>query len=100
MTEPRMIPEIPLVLAPATPEARAAIGYKWAAPEIGKRSKIGGRPLWLQKPQCPDCSCRRSMTFYGQLDSIGDDINLADCGLIYVFVCFDCFETRSLLQSC
>jgi hypothetical protein len=24
---------------------------------------------------------------------------LADCGMIYVFVCFDCFETKSILQS-
>jgi hypothetical protein len=39
------------------------------------------------------------MTFYGQLDSINDDIALGDCGMIYVFVCFDCFETKSLLQS-
>jgi uncharacterized protein YwqG len=100
MTDPRTIPEIPLVLAPETPEARAAVGYKWAEPEIGKRSKIGGKPLWLQKPQVPECSCRKPMTFYGQLDSVGSDFDLADCGLIYVFVCFDCFETKSLLQSC
>ena len=39
------------------------------------------------------------MTFYAQLDSINDEYNLADVGLIYVFVCFDCFETRSVLQS-
>ena len=99
MTDSRTIPEIPLVLAPATPEARAAIGFEWAGPEIGKRSKIGGVPTWAQKPQVPECSCRKPMTFYGQLDSVGDEINLADCGLIYVFVCFDCFETKSLLQS-
>jgi len=99
MSDPRTIPEIPLVLAPETPEARAAIGFKWAEPEIGKRSRIGGAPVWIQKPQVPECSCRKPMTFYGQLDSIGDSVNLADCGLIYVFVCFDCFETRSLLHS-
>ncbi len=39
------------------------------------------------------------MTFYGQLDSVGDDICLADVGIVYVFVCFDCYETKSLLQS-
>jgi hypothetical protein len=39
------------------------------------------------------------MTFYGQLDSIGDRFNLADCGMIYVFVCFDCFETQSVLET-
>jgi len=39
------------------------------------------------------------MTFYGQLDSVGDAVCLADCGMIYVFVCFDCYETKSVLQS-
>ena len=39
------------------------------------------------------------MTFYGQLDSINDEICLADCGMIYVFVCFDCFETKSIFQT-
>ncbi len=39
------------------------------------------------------------MTFYGQLDSVGDTICLADVGMIYIFVCFDCFTTRSVLQS-
>jgi hypothetical protein len=32
------------------------------------------------------------MTFYGQLDSISDEFILADCGLVYIFVCFDCFS--------
>ena len=39
------------------------------------------------------------MTFYGQLDSINDDFCLADCGLIYVFVCLDCNTVHSLIQS-
>ena len=39
------------------------------------------------------------MSFYGQLDSIGDSYDLADCGIILVFVCFDCFETRSILHA-
>jgi hypothetical protein len=39
------------------------------------------------------------MQFYGQLDSIGDRFNLADCGIIYVFVCSDCWTTSSVLQS-
>ncbi len=28
-----------------------------------------------------------------------DAVCLADCGMIYVFVCFDCYETKSVLQS-
>ena len=39
------------------------------------------------------------MTFYGQLDSINDDICIADCGMIYVFICFDCFKAISIVQS-
>ena len=39
------------------------------------------------------------MTFYGQLDSINDDIVLADAGLVYVFVCFNDFEARAIVQS-
>jgi hypothetical protein len=39
------------------------------------------------------------MTFYGQLDSVGDGNVVADVGMVYVFVCFDCFTTKSVLQS-
>ena len=39
------------------------------------------------------------MTFYAQLDGIGDEFALADCGLIYVFVCFNDFEVKAILQS-
>jgi len=30
------------------------------------------------------------MTFYGQLDSIGDEYIIADDGMVYVCVCFNC----------
>lgn len=93
------IPEIRLVPQAETPEARRALGFEWN--EIcGTRHKLGGTPDWIQQPNVPDCpGCRQSMVFYGQLDSIGDDVNLADCGMIYVFVCFDCFHCASVLQS-
>jgi hypothetical protein len=99
MNMPLEIPEIPLHLAPHTPQAKDAIGFKWAGGEIGHRSKIGGKPDWIQGTPGPKCSCGELMTFYGQLDSIGDRFNLADCGMIYVFVCFDCFETQSVLET-
>ena len=92
------IPEIPLMPTPATEEARSAIGYQWAGPGPGGRHKLGGRPDWLQSDETPRCECGKAMTFYAQLDSIGDKFDLADAGIIYVFVCFDCFTTRSLLQ--
>jgi hypothetical protein len=88
-----------LALVPRSQEAKVAIGFKWAGPGVGDRSKIGGEPDWIQSPNLPTCSCGQEMTFYGQLDSVGDAICLADCGMIYVFVCFDCYETKSVLQS-
>src|SRR5262245_58796316 len=93
------IPEIPIELVPRTAEAKSAIGFKWAGEPIGRRSKLGGKPDWIQDAAVPRCSCGELMTFYAQLDSIGHEFNLADCGMIYVFVYFGCFETRSVLQS-
>ena len=94
------LPEIPLSLNPSTREARAAVGFRWAAVNVGRRHKLGGSPDWLQgadAPACPDC--KQVMTFYGQLDSVGDEVTLGDAGMIYVFVCFDCYTTTSVLQS-
>ena len=99
MTDAPKIPEIPLALSPASEAALNAIGFKWAGGNVGSRSKLGGEPDWLREPAVPACLCGKSMTFYGQLDSVGDSICLADCGMIYVFVCFDCFRTSSVLQS-
>ena len=93
------IPEIPLVLDPKTPEAKAIIGFEWNDTN-GRAQKIGGRPDWLQGEDTPECpSCFKKMTFYGQLDCLGDKVPLADCGRIFVFVCMDCYETKSVLQS-
>ncbi|HXH41565.1 MAG TPA: hypothetical protein VNN08_23255 [Thermoanaerobaculia bacterium] len=93
------IPEIRLRADPASDEARAAVGFKWND-EAGNRHKIGGAPEWIQTPDVPVCaSCSEPMSFYGQLDSVGDDFSLADCGMVYVFVCFSCFTTRAVLQS-
>jgi hypothetical protein len=100
MKEPRRFPEIPLTPSPTTAEGAAAVGFKWAGPTVGHRDKVGGGPDWLQGPDVPDCpECHEAMSFYGQLDSVGDSVALADVGMIYVFVCFDCFATRSILQS-
>jgi hypothetical protein len=100
MTNPRQIPEIPLSPEPQTPEAQEVIGFKWAAEGVGRRHKLGGVPDWLQAPDIPVCpECQVTMTFYGQLDSLGGSFCLADVGMIYVFVCFDCFTTKSVLQS-
>jgi hypothetical protein len=92
------IPSIPLVPAPESEDAKAAIGFKWAGDPIGKRHRIGGEPDWIQGEDVPSCACGENMTFYGQLDSVGDAVCMADCGMIYVFICFNCFETKSVFQ--
>lgn len=75
-------------------------GFKWAKPPAGERHRIGGQPDSIQAavhPRCPRCAAL--MTFYGQLDSLNDEIVLGDLGMIYVFVCFDCLEVTAVLQT-
>jgi uncharacterized protein YwqG len=91
------IPEIKLVPTPETEEGKSAVGYKYNK-EAGHRHKLGGRPDFIQEEEWPTC-CGNKMTFYAQIDSIGDNYDLADCGMIYVFVCFDCFNTKSILHA-
>lgn len=94
------IPQFKLTPVPQSKAAEVAQGFEWARDEIGTRHRLGGSPDWIQgdaTPVCPDCGGQ--MTFYGQLDSIGDSVNLADCGLVYVFVCFDDFIASAVLQS-
>jgi hypothetical protein len=84
----------------ASPEAEQLPGFEWAVAEAGRRHQLGGEPGWLQGDATPVCrECGESMTFYGQLDSINDDIVLADAGLVYVFVCFNAFQAQAIVQS-
>ncbi len=94
----RDIPPFRLVPEPLNEEAAELPPFKWAGKDMGRRHRLGGRPEFLQDDDVPTCSCGK-MTFYAQLDSINDEFILADCGMIYVFVCFECFETKSILQS-
>ena len=94
------IPKFKLVPEPADDDARALKPFQWTDPEIGTRHQLGGEPAFLQASDWPACpACSKPMSFYGQLDSINDDYVLADCGMIYVFVCFDDYEARAVLQS-
>jgi hypothetical protein len=95
----RDIPPFKLVPTPLNDEAAALPNFRWAGGDIGTRHRLGGKPDFIQSPCVPKCTCGKDMVFYGQLDSINDEFILADCGMIYVFVCFDCFETKSILQS-
>jgi hypothetical protein len=87
---PKRIPPFRLYAHPLTPDAEAVAGFQWASPEIGARHRIGGEPDAVPESAYPRCpSCGQAMTFYGQLDSIGDDVVLADAGVVHVFDCFD-----------
>ena len=99
-TKNKVLPEYKLDIIPTNENAKSMQGFKWADYDIGKRSKIGGCPDFIQGEDWPLCSCcGKRMSFYSQLDSIGDDLCIADCGMIYVFICFDCYETKSFVQS-
>jgi hypothetical protein len=93
------IPKIKLETKPETEEAKAVVGYKWND-VAGTRHFLGGEPDGLDKADYPTCDgCKMTMTFYGQLDSIGDKFDLADCMVIHNFVCFNCFTVKALLTQ-
>src|SRR5215469_13459716 len=81
----------------------------------GRRTKLGGEPDWDQYNEVPICDgCKESMTFVAQIDSVEHhwDSNphavtagsekqkwmFGDVGMIYVFFCFRCLETKSVFQ--
>ena len=83
--------------------------------DLGLRSKLGGDPEWDQGDETPNCSsCNAAMTFVGQIDSIEHDFPnnphavealsgeqhfmFGDVGMIYIFFCFQCSETKSVFQ--
>ncbi|MBR1911338.1 MAG: hypothetical protein IJ828_03160 [Treponema sp.] len=91
-----ILPCFNLILEPIDEKAKKLTPFRWASPEVGKRNKIGGLPTGIKENDYPICPCcGKKMTFYGQLDSINDDYIIADCGLIAVFICFDCNEVRT-----
>jgi hypothetical protein len=96
----KSIPAFKLVPEPVSQEARGlTLGFKWNEAHQ-PRHQLGGTPEHLKEADWPKCpsGCGK-MIFYGQLDSINDDIIIADLGMIQVFLCFDCFETKSIVQS-
>lgn len=81
----------------------------------GERTKLGGEPDWEQGDEHPECpGCFQAMSFVAQIDSIEhwsnlnphsrnplktkQDFMFGDVGMIYVFFCFDCLETKSVFQ--
>ena len=83
--------------------------------KLGVRSKLGGEPDWVQYPEVPKCrKCKQPMMFVAQIDSMEHDephnphaigassgrqhYMFGDVGMIYVFMCFGCMETKSVVQ--
>jgi hypothetical protein len=96
----RTLPEYRLRLEPTDETAKRGMGFPGVDPVLGQRHKIGGRPDFIQDEWVPPCrSCKKEMTFYGQLDSVGPEVCLADAGMIYVFFCFDCLKSTSFFQT-
>ena len=86
-----------------------------SASSHGQRTKLGGEPDWEQGDELPECpSCFQAMSFVAQIDSIEhwsksnphsrnpieakQDFMFGDVGMIYVFFCFDCLESKSVFQ--
>jgi len=75
---------------------------------LGKRSKLGGKPDWIQNDETPKCpKCKKPMTFICQIDSIGytgsakttGEYMFGDVGMLYNFFCFDCHKANILFQE-
>jgi hypothetical protein len=97
-----VIPPFRLTPEPLTDEAAALLNRpRFLDPSIGERHRLGGAPDFMQASEWPSCpSCGDAMTFYAQLDALpSGGFDLADAGLIHVFVCFDCFEVAASLDT-
>jgi hypothetical protein len=93
------IPKVKLVTQPETQEGKDIVGYKWNK-IAGTRHFLGGQPDGLNESEFPICEdCKKTMTFYAQVDSIGEKFDLADCMVIHNFVCFDCFTVKAVLTQ-
>lgn len=96
----KKIPSFKLELRPLSREAEDLPKFRWAAGDVGTRHRIGGDPEFIQNDEWPVCSeCGEKMSFFAQLDSLNDEFCLADCGMVYIFVCFECNEAKAIMQS-
>lgn len=100
------------ILFERVPEGHHALAPDDWIHALGLRSKLGGYPDWAQSDETPECSgCQNPMTFISQIDSIelkgtphtvdwdNRHYMFGDAGMIYVFFCFGCSETRSVFQG-
>jgi hypothetical protein len=70
-----------------------------AGKKSGRKSKLGGKPNWVQSDETPDCpKCDAPMAFTAQLAS-DKHIAYSDMGLLYAFTCPDCKIIATSIQS-
>lgn len=95
------IPPFRLVPEPLDDSARALPSFGEYSDEVlGRRHRLGGEPELIQSKDFPACPvCGEKMTFYAQLDSVNDEIMIADAGLVFLFICFDDYSTVSFIES-
>lgn len=99
---PKRLPVLKLLPKPVEPDSgeHELPRFRWAGPEVGFRHRLGGVAEFVDEEYYPGCDdCGKTMTFYGQLDSLSDEIILADAGVVMVFVCFGCFTAKALIGS-
>jgi hypothetical protein len=97
---PKALPMFALIPQPLDEQAKRTPPFEGGPPDLGKRHRIGGKPEFIQRDRWPRCpACGNEMTFYGQLDAVSPEFEIADTGLIYVFLCFDDFEAVAFVQS-
>ncbi len=83
----KIVPEFRLHPEPATEDAKRVLRPPYVAPEVGTRHKLSGVPEGPRVDPFPKCtSCAGEMTVYGLLDGIPGAVDLADAGLVHVFV--------------
>ena len=113
--KPERLREYKVALTECAPGERAIPRNYREVLGVGMATKLGGDADWLQGDERPDCPfCKKPMKFVGQIDSIehksehnphgrapvgeGRHWMFGDVGMIYVFFCLDCLETRSVFQ--
>lgn len=100
--EPRVvvIPEFKMILHPLSEEAKELRGINLDSKNICNESKLGGYPECITSevwPNCPECGIK--MSFYAQLAPVSPDYPICSNSTVYVFLCFDCYESFSIIQK-